>query len=202
MAFEEYNYLRILFSEKFDVIHAPFSTPIILKKIFFLSKILDVPYTLSFRAHDLYNENDFTTSLRKSHILEQASAITTISNYNKQVLQDKLGDDTTIKVIHGGVKTDYFSPLPIDKVSRRIISVGRFHEQKGLIYLLQAFEILQNRNFFFESIIIGEGPEKESFVNFIKRNRLTQVKLIDYLDRDSIKMELAKSELLQFCLVL
>jgi glycosyltransferase involved in cell wall biosynthesis len=53
-----------------------------------------------------------------------------------------------------------------------ILSVSRFVEMKGLIYLLQACKLLAGENIKFKCILVGYGPLKSYYERLIKRNKL------------------------------
>ena len=55
----DYLDIRNFFDSGIDIIHSPFSTPGIIDKVYLLSKILNVPFTFCFRAHDIYLGNNF-----------------------------------------------------------------------------------------------------------------------------------------------
>lgn len=83
-------------------------------------------------------------------------------------------------VIPNGVDLEEFNPnLPkIKKYQDEkiyILFVGRIEERKGLIYLLKAFKILQNRFSNLRLIIVGEGPLKEECQKYVKENNLKEV---------------------------
>ena len=79
---------RQLFTTTFDVIHSPFSTPLILDKVYFMSKSMNIPYTLSFRAHDIYLDRVQGETQKRLHIINEASRIITIASFNKHSLKE------------------------------------------------------------------------------------------------------------------
>jgi colanic acid/amylovoran biosynthesis glycosyltransferase len=201
--FKCYLETRSLLNEKFDVIHSPFSTPDNLQRVYYLSQILNIPYTLSFRAHDLHVIDDFNKSLTQKNIIHNAASIFTISLYNQSILEKRIEVAENIKIIHGAVDVDFFTPDHIVKQKNRMVSICRFHEQKGIIYLLQACKILNERKVFFECHLIGEGPEEENYKAFINKHDIPNVTIINFINRDGVKAALEKSELFVLpCVVL
>ncbi len=64
----------------------------------------------------------------------------------------------------------------------RILSIGRFTEQKDQMTLLKSLKILKNK-INFEAIIVGRGIEKKKLLNYIKENYLEKnVKIINFLE--------------------
>lgn len=190
---EDYFDIRPLLASRYDVIHAPFSTPEIIDKVYYLSKVLNIPYTLSFRAHDLYESYNFNEALKRRNIISKTSKLVTISNYNKSLLEKRLGMNKEIDVIHGAVDFSFFKFDGSHGKENSIISIGRFHEQKGIIYLIKACSILYQRGVSFNCTLIGEGPEKRYYKKVINQLRIPNILFLDYLNRERIKEQLSKS---------
>src|SRR4030042_1762949 len=190
---EEYLDLRQLFDSKIDLIHSAFSTPEILDKIYFMSKSMNVPYTLSFRAHDIYKNNVRCEIQKRTEVIQEASHIITISSFNKNTLKTNLQIDKDIDIIHGCINTDLFKPAKESKSNRSIITVCRLDEQKGLIYLLEACYILNRRNIEYDYTIIGEGPEKTRYEKYIDELKIPNVNIVDFMMQDDICKYLNRS---------
>jgi phosphatidylinositol alpha-mannosyltransferase len=60
-----------------------------------------------------------------------------------------------------------------DKIN--ILFVGRIEERKGLIYLLEAYKILEKRFDNLRLIIVGSGPLKQECEDFVRKNGLKEV---------------------------
>jgi len=60
-----------------------------------------------------------------------------------------------------------------DLNSFTILFVGRFSEEKGIIYLCEALKKLKANSTEFKAILIGDGPKKEEIVKFIDNSGLT-----------------------------
>lgn len=193
LGIEDFFDIRPLLASKYDVIHAPFSTPKIIDKVYYLSKVLNIPYTLSFRAHDLYESDHFDNALKRRNIISKASKLITISDYNKSLLEKRLGLNKEIDVIHGAVNFSFFKPDNTQKKENSIISVCRFHEQKGIIYLIKACRILNQRGVSFNCTLIGEGPEKGYYKKAISDLRIPNIFFLDYLNREKVKAKLSES---------
>lgn len=64
-------------------------------------------------------------------------------------------------------------PLKLSKLNnRKLISVGRLSKEKGYIDLLKVFKLLHSYDSTFTLDIIGDGPEKDSLIDYIKFNHL------------------------------
>ena len=65
------------------------------------------------------------------------------------------------------------------------IAVGQFIKRKGFDSLLLAWSLLKNRDS--QLIIVGGGKERAKYEKIIKKNKLSNVILIDYLPKDELK---------------
>ena len=66
----DYLDVRHFFGTSIDLIHSPFSIPSIIDKVMLLSYILKIPYTLSFKAHDIWQGKNFWKRPQKLKGLE------------------------------------------------------------------------------------------------------------------------------------
>lgn len=191
------EYLNIRQALRLDIgiIHAPFSAPKIIDRVYLLSKTLKVPFTLAFRAHDIY-QNGMEEEIRKRiNIINEASQIITISQYNKHYLRNHLGiNGKEIKIVHSTIDVDFYKPEPGQKQPGSIISVCRFDEQKGLVYLIKACHILNQKGVDFRCTIIGDGPEKGRCESLIDELQIPNIDLISFLPPDEVRRYLNRSE--------
>ncbi|MDD5098445.1 MAG: glycosyltransferase family 4 protein [Candidatus Pacebacteria bacterium] len=90
------------------------------------------------------------------------------------------------KVIPNGIDINEFNPqvMKIDRFEQgdvfgkkliNILFVGRIEERKGLIYLLEAYKILQEKYDNLRLIIVGDGPLKEECEKYATDNGLKNV---------------------------
>lgn len=68
-----------------------------------------------------------------------------------------------------------------------VLFVGRFSEEKGIIYLCKALKKLKASGAEFEAILIGDGPKKEEIVKFIDNSGLTDsVHITGWVKHDNL----------------
>jgi len=84
------------------------------------------------------------------------------------------------RVIPNGIDLHEFNPniKRLDKFDNskiNILFLGRIEERKGLIYLLKAYKILQEKHDNLRLIIVGDGPLKEECESYAKENNLQEV---------------------------
>ena len=192
-AIQDYFDMRIFFGFKIDAIHVPFSTPHTIEMVYFLSKTINVPYTLAFRAHDIYEGDNLRKTKKKIKILREASQLITISNYNKNYIKNIINFNEDIKIIRSSLCLDFFKPKTISRSPKSIISVCRLGEQKGIIYLVQACHMLNQRKIEYDCTIIGDGPERIKCEKLIDELQIPNINFIGYLPHDEIKVYLNHS---------
>ncbi|GAA1322692.1 glycosyltransferase family 4 protein [Streptomyces sanglieri] len=116
-----------------------------------------VPFTLTAHAAGLYKEpiGDHTTDL-----LQSADRIVTISEYNRQYIQEQFTNKTPIDIVRAGIRPEKFSPTE-STVDNRILTIARFVEKKGHIYALEAVAEAVDDIPEIEYHIIGSGRLEE-----------------------------------------
>jgi len=84
------------------------------------------------------------------------------------------------RVIPNGIDIEEFN-LNVPKIQKycdgktNLLFVGRIEERKGLIYLLQAFKILNKKFSNLRLIIVGDGPLEGDCKSYVKKNKLKEV---------------------------
>lgn len=92
-------------------------------------------------------------------------------------------------IIPNGVDLEVFNPQQ-KKIEKfldgkiNILFVGRIEERKGLIYLLQAFNVLQKKYKNLRLIVVGDGPEKENCQRFVEKNQLFEVVFLGKIEKE------------------
>jgi len=119
-----------------------------------ISQNLNIPFGFTSHAHDIFLENHL---LREK--MADASLVVTISAFNQRYLMAQVPDLTPerINIVHCGVNLADFALTPLSD-NTRIVSVGRFDEIKGFVYLIDACAALHARGVTFSCEIVGEGP--------------------------------------------
>ena len=189
----DYLDIRKFFGSGITLLHSPFSVPSIIDKVYLLSKILNVPYTLSFKAHDIWQGDNLTESKKKETKIKEASRIFTIANFNKTYLQSQLDLDTDIQVIHDAIDVEFFRPAEVQRTPNSIIAVSRLSQEKGLIYLIRACHILKQRQIDCQCTIIGEGPEKSKYEKLIEELEVSQIYFTGFLPQEEVQARLQVS---------
>lgn len=74
-----------------------------------------------------------------------------------------------------------------NKLSKNFSFIGRFCQEKNIIFLIQCFKLLINEKFDIKLYLIGNGPELTKINNFIKVNKLEKnIFILGWLDHNEL----------------
>lgn len=126
---------------------------------FLIQRLVGIPY--SFTAHGSDLHVDRTMLCRK---VAEAAFTVTISDDNRAVFERECGGPiASLEVIHCGVDTTVFHPVPRMTASGRplaILAIGTLHEVKGQTHLIEACRLLATAGVPFTCRFVGEGPDR------------------------------------------
>lgn len=131
-----------------------------------LSKKYDVPYVVTTHGGDIFGLQGTTLTKIKKTTLQNAKAITVVSNAIKKETLEKIDSSLKIDVIPMGVDSKLFNPNKKDLLIKRkynisgpfLLFVGRLAEKKGVKYLIDAMPEVLKENPKTKLMIIGNGP--------------------------------------------
>ena len=155
-----------------------------------------IPYSITTHAHDIQVER---TMLEEK--VREASFIVTISEYNRRLLKQILGDSLArkISVIHCGVDPAEWLP-PARKLSTNIFNIlciGSLEERKGHRYLLEALSGLKKKGVEFECVFAGDGEERGRLEAQRRKLGLTsELKFAGWQPRDRVRALLAMADVM------
>ena len=125
----------------------------------YLSRLLDVPASVTVHANDIYVANQRALCTRLDHF----DRVVTVCNFNVGLLSgmgvSSIGDGD-VEVVPCGVDVpdgstpDPASPRP------EIVSVGRLVDKKGFDSLIRAIALVREQLPHVGAMIVGEGPER------------------------------------------
>ena len=149
-----------------------------------------------FPIHGFIENNCYYKNLfRSSH------RIVVNTKYLEELLIDLKCPKELISRIPVSVDLNRFKPLENKARSEifQLITVGRMHESKGHIYLLQTMKKLMRTDKSFNLKIIGEGPERQKLENYITEHSLENlVELLGAKSQDEISILLRQSDVFLF----
>jgi colanic acid/amylovoran biosynthesis glycosyltransferase len=157
----------------------------------------------SFHGHDaVFPINGFIENngyYKNLFISSQRIVVNT--KYLEELLIDLECPKELISRIPVSVDINRFRPLENKARSEifQLITVGRMHESKGHIYLLQTMKKLMKTDKSFNLKIIGEGPERQKLENYITEHSLENlVELLGAKSQDEISELLRQSDVFVF----
>lgn len=121
-----------------------------------VSRLLDVPFSFTAHAKDIYAEDVFLKSK-----IQEASFVITCSQANVRYMGRLSGVPEKIRCLYMGLPLEELTAHPLEpQTPPLVLAVGRLVEKKGFVYLLEACAILQRQGVPFSCVIVGEGPER------------------------------------------
>jgi glycosyltransferase involved in cell wall biosynthesis len=81
------------------------------------------------------------------------------SSYAAETFRKKIGEPRgSVRIIHNGVGTDEFDPIPADEGATDLVFLGELRHLKGIDVLLEALALLHRDDRIVTLSIIGDGP--------------------------------------------
>jgi phosphatidylinositol alpha-mannosyltransferase len=188
--FNPFAISKILKREKFDVLH--FHNFVVPSgwQILDRSKCLNV---LTFHANlDAMGgmmKNFYFTNRFFKELGEKMDGIIGVANLNLEAFKDV---NKPKAVIPNGINLSEFHPGYL-KVKRfvdnkiNILFVGRIEERKGLIYLLEAYNLLKPIYDNIRLIIVGDGHLRQNCLNYARQNRIRDVHFEGVKNNEELK---------------
>jgi len=127
--------------------------------------------------------------------IKQANFVAAISSYTRSQLNrwSDFVDWQKIHIVHCGLESDFLDYQPILISNEpRIVSVGRFCEQKGQVLLLQAVSRLVSEGIELKLVLVGDGPMRAYIETFIAEHDLSSyVELTGSLSGEQVREQLS-----------
>lgn len=185
---------EVLHSHQFDVLHfhEPW-VPIIGRQILMRSNTVNIA-----TFHAKLPETVMSKTIEKvitpytRSILKYIDSFTAVSDAAAEYVVSLTDEEVTR--VPNGIDIDKFYTDTHKRKKNTILYIGRLEKRKGVRYLLEALEILQQDNPEIELIVAGDGPEREKLEAHVKLKKLN-VEFLGFID------EATKIKLLQTCTV-
>lgn len=153
----------------------------------------------SFTVHGP-EEFDAPADLSLGEKLRHASFAVGVSQFGRSQLCRWMPVDQwhKIKVVHCGIETDTFrDPGPMPDLPLRLVSVGRFSEQKGQAVLIEAMARIRSKRPDITLTLVGDGPLRPTLEALITKHDLgTQVTLTGWLDEAQVRAQLVAAHMM------
>lgn len=148
---------ELLIEYGIDLIHTHFVYPICTKFTFPVAEKLKIPFTVFAHAYDIFiHENNELNRIDEISNSQYCIGIFTLSKFHEDYLIKKGANKN--KIIITKQATDYklSNIKPKNNKIKKIISISRFVEKKGLDTLISAAKLLETENFEFAIYGFGE----------------------------------------------
>lgn len=190
----------ILEAEKFDVLHfhEPW-VPLLSRQLLQRSKSVNIatfhakiPETMMSRS-----VIRVVTPYLKS-VMKYLHVLTAVSDSGAEYASGLT--DKSITIIPNGINLDKYqsnskAPRPSD--SKTVLYIGRLERRKGVKYLLQAYQLLEQGNPDAQLIIAGDGPDREKLELLADDLKLKNISFLGYVTEEAKLELLADADL--FC---
>ena len=135
----------------------------------------NIPVICLAHGNELFSNNAHKTE-RISSILNKTSIIVANSNFTADLVKQLVGKKEKIKVVYPGA-IDLRSIEPDTSIQIKgmpnLLTLSRLEKRKGHIFILQAVKRLKKKFPNINYIIAGEGSEKNTLQQFVKKNDLS-----------------------------
>jgi glycosyltransferase involved in cell wall biosynthesis len=185
--------LWILLTRKYDVFIQAINGRFELLATFLVAKFLRRPFVLWtnlwFHPGSWFHRVTFPIV---KYIYHHADAVVVYGYHVRDYLVGLNVDERKIFYSWNVVDNDFFNkPVPTEEIERIrqrlglqdrrvILFVGRHSNEKGLTYLLNAFELVP-QELRASLLLIGDGEEKPELIAYAKRNRLERVHFLGFI---------------------
>lgn len=152
---------------------------------------LNVTCTATAHAYGLYSDPNIKMLRRLADRLDR---VVTISEYNKCYLEEEVGTNSPIDVVHMGINPEKFQPTD-DKIDNRVLTVARFVEKKGITYGIEAIADIVKKVPDLEYHLVGSGPKEDEIRSAIEKYSLgDNVKILGNVTDEQLIQEYSKAK--------
>lgn len=165
-----------------NVLHSPFAYPATALLTWPAARIAGIPFTFMPAGVDISH----ASNRQRNQVSEVANdpnclGVITLGSYHRELLASQGVPMRKMVMERQAVGLPDYQPQEITKLSsdrRKIISIGRFIEKKGLIYLIRAVAKMPK----YEIIIYGYGPLEQEYRMEINRLGIKNISFGGTLD--------------------
>ena len=118
--------------------------------------------------------------ITRSYAARHADAVVVITKEDEKNYKENEPVIKRIEQIYNPIKK--ISALPDNRRGCTVLAVGRLEKQKGFDLLLEAWELVEQKNDLWDLKIIGEGKEKENLLKIIRNRKLKRASLCGYVE--------------------
>ena len=168
-------FAQLMRSEDVSHVHAHFANHPA-AAAYIIGRLVGIPF--SFTAHGADLQVDQHMLYEK---VAEAAFVVTISNFNKEFILEKCGEQFREKVhtVYCGVDTQVFQPSQREDSQEKsvgplnILCIGTLYEVKGHTYLIEACRLLMDRGVDFACNLVGDGPDRPLLMKQVEESGLS-----------------------------
>lgn len=153
----------------------------------------------SFTAHGP-EEFDAPAALSLAEKIRRAAFVVAVSQFGRSQLLRWVSGDIwdRVRVVHCGIEPGAFAdPAPMPEGPLRLVSIGRFSEQKGQMMLIRALDLLRVSHGDIHLTLIGDGEMRGALSDAVASAGLGSViAMPGWLDEAALHRHLADAHLL------
>src|SRR3989344_7393548 len=132
-------------------------------------------------------------------MIKYADKVFLESEEQKKFFEDRFGKSDKYSVVYTGADEDLFISIPFGEPDRQniftVLFRGKLTPESGIMYILEAINILKNNNSIYFKII-GAGYFQEKVREFIEEKELKNVDFITkFLQDDDLRREISDADL-------
>ena len=186
---------KLLIENNIDLIHTHFVYPTGTNYTYPVAEKLKIPFTLFAHAFDIFvRENVEVNKIGEISKSRYCKAIFTLSEFHKDFLVKCGALEEKIVITKQATNYELAEIQPKTNKVKKIVSVSRFVEKKGLDVLIDAAKLLENEDYEFS--IYGFGALKDDYQKQIEDLQCKNISLEDELHPSEVRNVLMDSDLL------
>lgn len=186
---------ELLVNNKINLIHTHYALPICNNFTYPIAEKLCIPFTFFAHAADIFTDrsNELNNIMEVSKS-KYCKAIFSLSEYHKNYLIERNVDESKIVITKQATGYVLSELKPKTNKIRRIVSISRFVEKKGLDVLIDAAKLLEDEDFVFE--IYGFGKLENDLQKQIDDLNCSNISIKGELNPNEVGDILLNSDLL------
>ncbi len=190
------NLERILIENDIQLVHTHFVFPVGTLFDYPICGKLNIPYTIFAHAADIFRYNiDEMNRVGEVSSSEMCKGIFTLGNFHKNYLIERGVSEDKIIITKQASNYDIEDILINNNNPKKIVSISRYTEKKGLDDLIDVAKLLEDENYIFA--LYGFGELKEELRNRINELNLSNISVNDELKgAGEVKKVLREADLL------
>lgn len=185
----------LLIKHEIDLLHSHFVYPICTNFTYPIAEKLKIPFTVFAHAYDIFIKyNDEHNKIKEISESDYCISIFTLSNFHKNYLMDRGVKSDKIVITKQATSYELSEIENNHNDIKKIISISRFVEKKGLDVLIDAANLLKDEDYEFS--IYGFGDLENKLQNQIDKLRCTNISIKGELSPSGVEKKLKESDLL------